>query len=156
MKKSEYYKDILAYIEARLGLVQALQDASETKDHYRQQLYLHIVEQRQQEIDRWLNGEVSTNLVLTKNIDKEQIIKTAESDCKSGVKNFVDRIHLLRKDSKITLADLSNMSGVPISTISDVENVKYVPSLDIILKLGYALGLSKDDIFGLLKGDKYE
>ena len=58
MKKSEYYKDILAYIEARLGLVQALQDASETKDHYRQQLYLHIAEQRQQEIDRWLNGEV--------------------------------------------------------------------------------------------------
>ena len=58
MKKSEYYKDILTYIEARLGLVQALQDASETKDHYRRQLYLHIAEQRQQEIDRWLNEEV--------------------------------------------------------------------------------------------------
>lgn len=58
MKKSEYYKDILTYIEARLGLIQALQDASETKDHYRRQLYLHIAEQRQQEIDRWLNEEV--------------------------------------------------------------------------------------------------
>ena len=58
MKKSEYYKDILTYIEARLGLVQALQDALETKDHYRRQLYLHIAEQRQQEIDKWLNEEV--------------------------------------------------------------------------------------------------
>lgn len=58
MKKQDYYKDILAYIEARLGLVQALEDASGTKDHYRRQLYLHIVEQRQQEIDRWLNEDV--------------------------------------------------------------------------------------------------
>ena len=58
MKKSEYYKDILTYIEARLGLIQALEDAKETKDHYRRQFYLHIVEQRQQEIDRWLNEEI--------------------------------------------------------------------------------------------------
>ena len=56
--KAKFYHDILTYIEARLGLIQALQDASETKDHYRRQLYLHIVEQRQQEIDRWLNEEV--------------------------------------------------------------------------------------------------
>jgi hypothetical protein len=60
MKKSEYYKDILGYIEARLGLIQALQDASETKDHYRRQLYLHIAEQRQQEIDKWLNEEMES------------------------------------------------------------------------------------------------
>lgn len=58
MKKQDYYKDILTYIEARLGLMQALEDAKETKDHYRRQLYLHIVEQRQQEIDRWLNEDV--------------------------------------------------------------------------------------------------
>lgn len=58
MKKQDYYKDILTYIEARIGLIQALEDAKETKDHYRRQLYLHIVEQRQQEIDRWLNEDV--------------------------------------------------------------------------------------------------
>lgn len=56
--KAEYYHDILTYIEARLGLIQALQEASETKDHYRRQLYLHIAEQRQQEIDKWLNEEM--------------------------------------------------------------------------------------------------
>ena len=58
MTKAEYYYDILTYIEARLGLIQALEDAKETKDHYRRQLYLHIAEQRQQEIDRWLNEEM--------------------------------------------------------------------------------------------------
>ena len=58
MTKAEYYHDILAYIEARLGLIQALEDAKETKDHYRRQLYLHIAEQIQQEIDRWLNEEI--------------------------------------------------------------------------------------------------
>jgi len=56
--KAEYYHDILSYIEARLGLMQALQEASETKDHYRQQLYMHIAEQRQQEISKWLNEEI--------------------------------------------------------------------------------------------------
>ena len=35
-----------------------LEDAKKTKDHYRRQLYMHIVEQRQQEIDRWLNEEM--------------------------------------------------------------------------------------------------
>lgn len=56
--KAKFYHDILTYIEARLGLLQALQDASEAKDHYRQELYLHIAEQRQQEIGRWLNEEM--------------------------------------------------------------------------------------------------
>lgn len=58
MKKFEYYGDILKYIEARLGLISALKDAEETKDYYRKQFYLHIAEQRQQEIDKWLNEEV--------------------------------------------------------------------------------------------------
>ena len=90
---------------------------------------------------------------MVKKFDKDTIIGMAESDCKSGVKNFADKIHSLRKSSKITLADLSNMSGVPSSTISDVEKAKYVPSLDIILKLGYALELQRDEIFDLLKGN---
>jgi hypothetical protein len=58
MKKQEYYKDILEYIEARLGLISAIENAKEAKDHYRRQLCLHIVEQRQAEIDRWLNEEI--------------------------------------------------------------------------------------------------
>lgn len=58
MRRSEYYKDILTYIETRIGLLTALKNAVDTKDYNRQQLYLHIAEQRQKEIDEWLNKEV--------------------------------------------------------------------------------------------------
>lgn len=62
MKKSEYYKDILTYIEARIGLLTALKEGSETKDYNRRQLYSYIVEQRQNEIDKWLNEEICVEI----------------------------------------------------------------------------------------------
>ena len=58
MKKSEYYKDILFYIEERLGLISAMEAAKEEKEPRRRDLYLYMVEQRQNAIDRWLNEEV--------------------------------------------------------------------------------------------------
>lgn len=58
MKKSEYYKDILEYIEARLGLMSAMDEAKNTRDHYKRQLYMHIMEQGQKEITKWLNEDV--------------------------------------------------------------------------------------------------
>ena len=58
MKKSEYYKDILEYIEARLGLMSAMDEAQNIRDYHRKQLYEHIIEQRQKEITKWLNEDV--------------------------------------------------------------------------------------------------
>ena len=58
MKKSEYYKDILFYIEERLGLISALEATKEEKEPRRRDLYLYMVEQRQEAINRWLNEEV--------------------------------------------------------------------------------------------------
>ena len=59
MKKKEFYKDILIYIESRLALIEALNNAEVTKDFYKKQLQLHIAEQRQKEINRWLEEEVN-------------------------------------------------------------------------------------------------
>ena len=59
MTKGEYYKDIIKYIEARLNLMDTMAAAKEIKDHYKQQLYFHMIEQRQQEIDRWLREEIN-------------------------------------------------------------------------------------------------
>lgn len=58
MKKSEYYKDILKYIEARLDLISTIEAAKEIKEHYRKELYLHMIQQRQDEITKWLNEEI--------------------------------------------------------------------------------------------------
>ena len=59
MKKQELYKDIIKYIEARLNLMDTMAAAKEIKDHYKQQLYFHMIEQRQQEIDKWLKEEIN-------------------------------------------------------------------------------------------------
>lgn len=58
MKKSEYYKDILEYIEARLGLMSAMDEAQNIRDYHKRQLYMYIMEQRQKEITKWLNEDV--------------------------------------------------------------------------------------------------
>ena len=62
MKKSEYYKDIIQYIEARLDLIDALSCACVEKEHSKKEKYLYIVEQRQQEINKWMNEEVNDSL----------------------------------------------------------------------------------------------
>lgn len=58
MKKREYYKDILTYIEARLQLADAIIEVQTAKDFYKQQLYREIIRQRQEEIDKWLEEEI--------------------------------------------------------------------------------------------------
>lgn len=58
MKQSEYYKNIIEYIEIRLNLISAIESAKNEKDYYKKQLYLKMVEQRQEELNKWLNKEV--------------------------------------------------------------------------------------------------
>ncbi len=60
MKKSEYYKDILTYIEARLDLISAMESACKERDYHRQQFYLNVVERKQQQINKWLSEDVKS------------------------------------------------------------------------------------------------
>ena len=58
MKKSEYYKDILFYIEKRLDLISAVEAVKEEKEPSRRDLYLYMVEQKQGAIEKWLDEEI--------------------------------------------------------------------------------------------------
>ncbi len=57
MKKSEYYADIIQYIELRLSEIEALEEYKLAKDHFEKQMDLHIAQQRRKEIDKWLESE---------------------------------------------------------------------------------------------------
>ena len=46
-----------------------------------------------------------------------------------------------RKKRRISQTRLSEMTGIPPATISRVESFKTIPTLDVIIKLGNALGL---------------
>jgi transcriptional regulator with XRE-family HTH domain len=48
---------------------------------------------------------------------------------------------------KWTLRELSKKSGVAISTISDIENERWMPTIKILTKLSVALGVSIDYFF---------
>ena len=163
MKKSEYYKDILFYIEERLGLISAMEAAREEKEPRKRDLYLYMVEQRQSAIDKWLNEEVKIEEVSNKNVYNEEvsnknvrkkaIAEKVKQDITIISKIFAEKVHELRKYYKLSMADLYEISGVSSSTINDIEKAKYPVGIEIILKLGYALKLSQDEIFEILKGN---
>lgn len=46
-----------------------------------------------------------------------------------------------------TLRELSSKSRVAISTISDIENGRWMPTIRILTKLSKALGVSEDFFF---------
>ncbi len=89
---------------------------------------------------------------MEKNDNRVNTIELAEFDCKKGIESFANLIKTHRKNAKLSMVDLYELSGVSSSTINDIEKVKYLPRLDVILKLGYALKLSKTEILNALMG----
>ena len=44
MKKQDYYKDIIFYVEERLGIISAMEAAERERNPQKKQLYMHMVE----------------------------------------------------------------------------------------------------------------
>ena len=86
---------------------------------------------------------------------KESISLQVEEDLKEAIANFSAKLKELRQSKDLSMSDLYKLSGVSSSTINDLEKAKYAPNLDVFLKLGYALDLSKKAVLNiLLKEDK--
>jgi len=81
---------------------------------------------------------------------KEKISQQVEKDLKEAVANFSVKLKELRQAQDLSMSDLYKLSGVSSSTINDLEKAKYVPNLDVFLKLGYALKLSKTAVLNIL------
>ena len=54
--------------------------------------------------------------------------------------DFGKRIELLRKQKDISQDILAERAGITQNNLSRIENGKYSPGLDILLKIGDALG----------------
>ena len=81
---------------------------------------------------------------------KEVISLQVEKDLKDAIVNFSVKLKELRQSKDLSMSDLYKLSGVSSSTINDLEKAKYTPNLDVFLKLGYALDLSKRAILNIL------
>lgn len=60
------------------------------------------------------------------------------------LKNNLPRI---RREKKISQAELANMVGVSRNTISSIETLQFVPTAKLALLIAIALDLKFEDIF---------
>lgn len=68
----------------------------------------------------------------------------------SVVSQIIDKIKEAKTEKGITAADISQLSGVPLATLNRILNGKTPnPTLESIVPIAIALGLSIDELMGL-------
>ena len=71
-----------------------------------------------------------------------------DDQIESVLEGVADRLRRLRSQSGRTLADLSEQTGVSVSTLSRLESGLRRPTLDLLIRLAAAYGASLDDVVG--------
>jgi transcriptional regulator with XRE-family HTH domain len=62
------------------------------------------------------------------------------------VRSFAERLRVVRLARNMTQAQLGDQAGVPASYISDLEQAKAAPGIDLVARLAEALGTSPTDL----------
>lgn len=57
------------------------------------------------------------------------------------MKDFGVLVHQIRTDKSMSLRELSSLSDVSLGYLSDLENGKFCPSLDVANRISESLGL---------------
>lgn len=66
----------------------------------------------------------------------------ADTSLQDQIDDLIFELIRERKRRRITQIDLSNRTGIPQATISRLESFKSTPTLQVIIRLANALGLS--------------
>ena len=64
-----------------------------------------------------------------------------------------DKVRLLRKSKKMTLTELSQKSGVQLATLSRIEHMKMVGTLESHMQIASALGVDVTHLYSELGGE---
>lgn len=62
-------------------------------------------------------------------------------------RNVVNQVKIYRKNMQLSQLDLANQVGVARQTINMIENDKYNPTLDLCLKIAWALESDLNTLF---------
>lgn len=71
-----------------------------------------------------------------------------DTEIDSVLDGVADRLRRLRAASGRTLAELSQQTGISVSTLSRLESKLRQPTLDLLIRLAAAYGASLDDLVG--------
>lgn len=66
---------------------------------------------------------------------------------------MINKVHMLRKQHKITQEALANMVGVTRQTIISIENGKYQASLLLALKIARVFEMPVEEVFIVEESD---
>ena len=80
-------------------------------------------------------------------MDKEQVEKEAILYNKAITRSIGKKFKTERESQNISQRKLSRLSSISLGTISELEQGMSLPKMEIVLKLGFTLGLSIKDIF---------
>lgn len=59
------------------------------------------------------------------------------------------KIKRIREDKMVTLRMLSDMSGIGISTINEIENNKRHPTIPTLLRIAIALNVNIEELYDI-------
>lgn len=79
----------------------------------------------------------------TEKISVESFLKK-EDLIQNQIDDIIAELIKERKKNKITQIQLSKSTGIPQATISRLESFNSIPTLQILIKIANALGLSLD------------
>ncbi|MFF2847006.1 helix-turn-helix domain-containing protein [Streptomyces sp. NPDC058001] len=71
-----------------------------------------------------------------------------DQDIDQALSAVAPRLRALRKQRDTTLADLSEATGISVSTLSRLESGSRRPNLDLLLPLAKAYGVTLDELVG--------
>ena len=71
-----------------------------------------------------------------------------DNDLDQALSDVGARLRMLRRQRETTLADLSAMTGISVSTLSRLESGDRRPTLELLLPLAKAHGVTLDDLVG--------
>ncbi|WP_205327866.1 helix-turn-helix domain-containing protein [Glycomyces sp. YM15] len=69
-----------------------------------------------------------------------------DDDMEQALDSVGPRLRALRKEREATLADLSEQTGISVSTLSRLESGSRKPTLELLLPLAKAHGVTLDDL----------
>ena len=81
---------------------------------------------------------------IVKQQDTTIVIEQTKKEIKN---NIIEQFVTLRKAKKLTQEDIAVRTGIARSNIARIESGKYVPTIEVLTKLAFALDMKLDISF---------
>lgn len=83
----------------------------------------------------------------------KELDKKSKSICKVMLSQCAEKLKKARNDKNMSIRAFSELSGVSTAVISDFENAKYLPKMDILVRFALTLDITINELLSTMKPD---